>query len=138
MIDPNAVPAAFLHWFQTNLTFPTLSTSKVTIGGLSFHPLLSATPPLAPYQKPQPPAGTGPHRYIELLFSQPEGFSIPANYAEIFAPDAPLSARRGFNITNFARDAGLARPVASNYFFAEFETAVKNETAETGTGSTRR
>lgn len=80
--------------------------------------------------KPMPPAGTGPHRYIELLFSQPAGFSIPANYAHFLAPG---EARLGFNITSFARDAGLAKPVAVNYFFAEYETPGENET---GTGST--
>ncbi|MCJ1270154.1 hypothetical protein MMC22_010050, partial [Lobaria immixta] len=133
LVDPNAGKPEFIHWFQTNFT---LSASEITIASLSFHPLLSTTPPLAPYVKPQPPPGTGFHRYIELLFSQPANFSIPANYTHFFS--SGLSSRSSFNVTSFARDAGLSKPVAANYFLTENSTAGENQTAATGTGSASR
>lgn len=128
-VDPNSREPSYLHWVQTNLT---LSVSNISIGSLAFHPLLSTTPPLAPYTKPQPPPGTGRHRYIEFLFSQPANFFIPADYARFFNTDLP---RTSFNITNFARDVGLANPVAANYFFAENSTVGANQTAGTEPGS---
>lgn len=132
-VDPDAGKPEFIHWFQTNLT---LSATELTVASLSFYPLLSTTPPLAPYVKPQPPPGTGFHRYIELLFSQPANFSIPANDTHFFGSDT--SSRASFNVTSFARDAGLSKPVAANYFFAEYNTTGESQTAATGTASASR
>ena len=129
-VDPDSSKPNVLHWFQTNLT---LSPSNISIASLSFHPLLSTTPPLASYIKPKPPAGSGPHRYTELLYSQPADFSIPVNYARFFGPD---STRTSFNLSSFVRDAGLGKPVAANYFLAENSTVRGNQTAGTGTSST--
>ena len=129
-VDPDSSKPNVLHWVQTNFT---LYPSNISIASLSFHPLLSTTPPLASYIKPNPPAGSGPHRYTELLYSQPAGFSIPVKYAPFFGSN---STRTSFNLSNFVRDAGLGKPVAANYFLAENSTARENQTAGTGTSST--
>ncbi|KAF8535507.1 phosphatidylethanolamine-binding protein [Trichophaea hybrida] len=63
-----------------------------------------------PYRPPAPPEGTGPHRYIWLLYQQPRVFQIK---------DVPVN-RTNFNVTIWATANGLEPPVAGTYFEAEF------------------
>ena len=111
---PNATRETLLHWFQPNLisnmvhvniTSPPnvlVSNNDTSIAG-------------APYIQPGPPAGSGPHRYTLLLFAQPANFAVPSAFASI-DPPANTSARIGFNITTFMKDAKLDAPVAGNFF----------------------
>ncbi|KAF8250012.1 hypothetical protein K440DRAFT_620460 [Wilcoxina mikolae CBS 423.85] len=63
-----------------------------------------------PYRPPAPPEGTGPHRYIWLLYQQPRVFQIK---------DVPVKPT-GFNVTTWATANGLEPAVAGTYFEAEF------------------
>ena len=125
-VDPNAGKPDFLHWFQTNLTSSRSSLNKDT----SF--LTSQTPAIDPYIKPQPPPGTGRHRYTEFLFQQPVDFAIPAAFAKIVRPRELLN-RAGFNLTAFVEAAGLDTPVAANFFFAENSKSTPSASSGTGT-----
>lgn len=125
-IDPNATQPNFLHWLQTNLTANSSSPSNdKTL-------LTSHTPATDPYIKPQPPRGTGRHRYILLLFQQPTDFTIPAAFAKIVHPQQTTD-RSAFNLTAFVNAAGLDAPVAANFFFAENSTVTPSSSIS-GTG----
>ncbi|KAG0006706.1 hypothetical protein BGZ65_004951 [Modicella reniformis] len=70
------------------------------------------------YMGPAPPAGSGPHRYVFLLYKQPgpDNQLTPDALATLATPLGP--DRRGFQSRSFARKAGLEL-VGVNYFFAE-------------------
>lgn len=71
----------------------------------------TAKTPVA-YIGPAPPAETPPHphRYVTLLFEQPEGFTVPDSQK------SQIRQKIGFNITTFIEAAALKAPVAGNYF----------------------
>ncbi|EKM75533.1 hypothetical protein AGABI1DRAFT_132198 [Agaricus bisporus var. burnettii JB137-S8] len=58
--------------------------------------------------QPTPPAGSDAHRYIFLLFEQPEGF----NDQTVVTPETPISL---FNISAFAAEVGLGDPIAGTF-----------------------
>jgi phosphatidylethanolamine-binding protein len=72
----------------------------------------------APYLQPSPPAGDYAHTYVFMLFEQPPGFQIPANFASI-DPPATITARFPFNLTGFIEETGLKNPLAANYMHVE-------------------
>merc|ERR1712098_65068 len=60
------------------------------------------------YNPPSPPKGSGPHRYIILLYKQHGGV------------DGKVSHNRAnFNVTRFAEENKLEGPIAGNFFSAE-------------------
>jgi phosphatidylethanolamine-binding protein len=72
--------------------------------------------PVAPYRGPGPPPPSAPHRYVFLLYEQPEGFD-----AEKFAPGGqPMSrpARMRYDYDAFAKEANLGPVIASTYFLS--------------------
>lgn len=74
---------------------------------------LLASPEKGPaaYLAPSPPATDSvPHRYVELLFTQPAAFNVPASEF------ANVQARIGFNINSFMRQNSLSAPIAANFF----------------------
>ncbi|KAK8152878.1 phosphatidylethanolamine-binding protein [Phyllosticta citrichinensis] len=128
MVDPDAPSpqntslGEFLHWLQPGARL-SRSTETQTANDTAIS-LLSAsdtgTEAIVPYQGPAPPS-VGPHRYIVLVFRQPDGpanFSLPADY----------DARRGgqnrtlFNATDFVQKASLGEPVAATFFLAGEKT----------------
>lgn len=64
-------------------------------------------------QAPAPPAENPPHphRYTHLLWTQPENWVIPQA-----AQTQLQSGKTGFNVASFQKAAGLADPIAGNYF----------------------
>ncbi|KAF2816160.1 PEBP-like protein [Mytilinidion resinicola] len=82
----------------------------------------------APYIGPSPPAENPAfgHRYVQLLFAEPDNFAVPASQT------AAVSKRIGFNITAFMKDAALAEPLAANFFVVEG----KQEAGATGASGT--
>ncbi|KAF2753067.1 hypothetical protein EJ05DRAFT_490472 [Pseudovirgaria hyperparasitica] len=74
----------------------------------------------APYIRPAPPAENPPvpHRYVQLLFPQPENFSVPDSQQQA------VQMRRGFNTTGFIAAAGLNTPILGNYFRVVNNSAV--------------
>ncbi|TDL27199.1 PEBP-like protein [Rickenella mellea] len=65
--------------------------------------------PITDYAGPAPPAGSGPHRYVILLFEQPASFTPPANLSQ---PNTPVSV---FDLNAYAKDSGLGPIVAGMY-----------------------
>ncbi|PWW77311.1 PEBP-like protein [Tuber magnatum] len=104
MIDPDSpsrddvVVPQVLHYLKTDF-----SVSEFTN-------LASQAPPSLKYVGPDASTGTGPHRYIFLLYLQPEG------YAGKGTPDE--SNRAGFNVSNWREINNLKRAVAGIHFVA--------------------
>ncbi|KXN88546.1 OV-16 antigen [Leucoagaricus sp. SymC.cos] len=73
-------------------------------GGL----LSNSTPAISNFLQPTPPAGSDAHRYIFLVFNQPNGFN---GQTEV-TPATPISL---FNISAFAQDVGLGNPIAGTF-----------------------
>ncbi|KAK8018666.1 phosphatidylethanolamine-binding protein [Apiospora marii] len=71
-----------------------------------------ATGPVA-WFAPAPPAENPPHphRYTHLLWDQPENWVIPQA-----AQTQLQNGKTGFNVASFQTAAGLADPIAGNYF----------------------
>ncbi|KAJ4218490.1 hypothetical protein NW759_008384 [Fusarium solani] len=113
--DSNAY-APFLHWAK----FIPFGVTNLPGG-----------PPLnmsdfAPYFGPAPPPGTGPHRYVALLFgSQNSTFQVPPSFKEFNGTE--VTNRVKFDIETFA-DEGRLELVAANWFTSENETAVATVT----------
>jgi len=60
------------------------------------------------YAGPSPPKGSGPHRYVLLVWQQQQNVSMKS----------PSSRARG-DILKIAKDLKLGQPVAASFFFAE-------------------
>lgn len=75
------------------------------------------------YAGPAPPAGSGPHRYVILLYAQPPTFSAPAEFSQ---PNIGVSV---FNLGNYVQSSGLGPIVAGNYITVEAGTATTSLSA---------
>ncbi|BGP12705.1 hypothetical protein JCM10213_008843 [Rhodosporidiobolus nylandii] len=64
---------------------------------------------LTPYMGPAPPAGTGPHRYVFLLYREPDG--APPTFS------GDKEARKQCNIKEFVEENKL-KLVGANFFLA--------------------
>ncbi|KIM96413.1 hypothetical protein OIDMADRAFT_105972 [Oidiodendron maius Zn] len=96
-----------LHWVQPGLA-PTKAADGTTV--LS----ASTTPPIASYIPPGPPPPSAPHRYVFLLYEQPEDFD-----AMKFMPGGqPMThfKRIRYDYAAFEKEAKLGPLIASNYF----------------------
>jgi len=93
------------HWLLNSVT---VTGTNVTTGtGLA----------VTPYAGPAPPTGTGPHRYVILLYTQSDNFSPPANLST-----ANISVSV-FDFTAYVQSSNLGPLVAANYFTVEQGTA---------------
>ncbi|KAK9352955.1 phosphatidylethanolamine-binding protein [Lipomyces doorenjongii] len=96
-----------LHWIQPGLK------PEPTANGLSI--LKAATPFVANYIGPAPPPGSAPHRYIFLLYEQPEGFD-----AKKYAPPGGKKLsnwhRMRYDLGAFEKEIRLGPVLAANYF----------------------
>nr|ACO10999.1 D1 [Caligus rogercresseyi] len=99
MADPDArtrsnpILRSYLHWMVTDITTQNFDLSVEAVK----------------YFGPGPPKGTGPHRYIFLLFEQPGSVSLGG---------VSNSNRARFNVGDFAGSNQLGL-IAGNFFFAE-------------------
>ncbi|KAF9926727.1 hypothetical protein FBU30_003759 [Linnemannia zychae] len=109
MTDPDAPSRKepsmreYRHWVVANIS-----------GTSDFQPAnVAQSTVVTPYMGPAPPKGSGPHRYILLLYKQTPSTNISAL-------TTPLSAshRQGFKAKQFASQVHLEL-VGANYFFAE-------------------
>jgi phosphatidylethanolamine-binding protein (PEBP) family uncharacterized protein len=87
----------------------------VTISSGSSVSNASATA-ITPYAGPWPAAGSGPHRYVVLLYEQPSSFSAPDGFSE------PLGVSV-FDFNAYVKDSGLGNLVAGTYIQVEEGTA---------------
>ncbi|KAG6829671.1 hypothetical protein H0H92_003915 [Tricholoma furcatifolium] len=92
------------HWLVNGV--------KISDGTLSN---ASATP-IVSYAGPGPAAGSGPHRYVILLYVQPDNFTAPADLSK------PTGVSM-FNLSEYVQDSGLGPLLAANYMTVEDGTA---------------
>ena len=97
------VMSPILHWIQSDF--------KSSDGNA----LASTAPTIASYIPPAPPPGAGPHRYVFLLFTQPEGFNV-ADHAPADGKPLGIWARVRYDLDGWMRTVGLGEPIAVNYF----------------------
>jgi len=75
------------------------------------------------YAGPAPPTGTGPHRYVILIYSQPPTFTAPPDFSQ---PNIGVSV---FDLGSYVQTSGLGPIVAGNYFTVEVGTATTSLSA---------
>jgi len=103
MVDPDAPSrknpraAQWLHWILTNVEGERLISGQDLMGE-----------EVTAYAGPSPPKGSGPHRYVFLVWQQQQAVSM----------ESPRSRARG-DISKIAESLGLGAPIAGNFFFAE-------------------
>ena len=99
-----------LHWLQPGLRAAATSSRDG-------HELTAPNVPfVVDYRGAGPPPGSGPHRYLFLLYQQPAGFDgkrfgQPAERQKI-----GLFGRVRYNLVDFVKQARLGQPVAGNWF----------------------
>jgi phosphatidylethanolamine-binding protein (PEBP) family uncharacterized protein len=97
-----------LHWIQpdlksSGLESPTTNNNKT---------LSSASPFIANYIGPAPPPGSAPHRYVFLLYEQPEKYVSPGGKGK----NVGMWPRVRYDLDAFEKEAGLGAVIAANYF----------------------
>ncbi|KAF5347002.1 hypothetical protein D9756_011027 [Leucocoprinus leucothites] len=70
--------------------------------------LRNSTAAVSEFLQPTPPAGSDAHRYVFLLFNQPDGF----NDQTLVTPTTSIS---NFDIAAFADAVGLGNPIAGTF-----------------------
>ncbi|TGJ83940.1 hypothetical protein E0Z10_g4838 [Xylaria hypoxylon] len=82
-----------------------------------FVPLEGATEWLVSYLPPGPPKPSAAHRYVFLVFEQPEGLDAAKLKSVLkFAPEVKLTARLWWNQETSEKKLGLGEVLAGNYF----------------------
>nr|QTE75999.1 ScyL1 [Scytalidium album] len=114
MLDPDVQfpqqpPTTILHWIQPSFQYNSTSFALTPTSD-------PRNEGVASYAGPHPPAGQI-HRYILLLFIQPEEYTFPEDFERFLPADIPH--RVDFDVTEFVKAAELAEPVAANYFTVE-------------------
>ncbi|GBE80003.1 PEBP-like protein [Sparassis crispa] len=113
MIDPDAPTPTNTSW---SLVRHILAGDFHASGNFSLGaPLTNSSAAITPFIAPGPPAGSPPHRYIQLLFIQPPNFDTLA--PEYVNTSSSIPARLDWNLTSFSKEVGLGSPVAGNFFY---------------------
>lgn len=110
-VPRNGSRVQLIHWFATNITRSSPLSANTSGSAL----LVPDTNPV-PYLQPSPPVGDIPHSYTFVLMAQPRNFSLPEQYATLAMNRVP------FNVTQFAKDANLTRPLAGNWITVQNTT----------------
>ncbi|KAJ7470505.1 phosphatidylethanolamine-binding protein [Mycena latifolia] len=92
------------HWLENGVTVSSGTVSNA-----------SATT-ITAYAGPGPAPGSGPHRYVVLLYEQPSTFTAPANLSTL------VDGVHKFDLTAYVKESGLGNLVAANYFTVEVGT----------------
>lgn len=123
MVDPDApspdnpTSRFILHWLAADVEQNATATSPQTGRALSV-PQTAAVP----YRAPGPPPTSSAHRYILYAFAQPSNFTMPAAFRAFNNTN-----RAGFQLDQFITAAGLARPMAGEYFYVSRQSAVPGD-----------
>ncbi|KAF8204790.1 phosphatidylethanolamine-binding protein [Pholiota molesta] len=73
--------------------------------------LSNSSPALMEFFSPTPPPGSDPHRYVVLVFDQPDGFDTTASmFVNATTP------RTNFSASDFVMETNLGSPIAGTYF----------------------
>jgi len=92
MVDPDAQGREILHWLVLNVPGNQLSRGAVKTA----------------YRGPRPPAGGGLHRYVQVLYANPNGPIDPT-------PPVP----NPWHLRDWAKAVKLGDPVAATFFRAQ-------------------
>lgn len=99
LVDPDAPTPAdpkfayWRHWVVTN----------IAADGLDVNDVVKAGKTITPYLAPGPKDESGPHRYLFLLFKEPQGLSVGK---EDVGGDEFVE-RRSFGVVDFVEKNGL-------------------------------
>ncbi|KAI3316914.1 PEBP-like protein [Xylariaceae sp. AK1471] len=82
-----------------------------------FAPLEGPTEWLVPYIGPGPPKPSAPHRYVFMVFEQPQALDAAKVRSLLgIAQEVKLTARMWWNEESFEKKLGLGEVVAGNYY----------------------
>jgi hypothetical protein len=93
------------HWLVNGVTVSSSKVSNATATAIT------------EYAGPAPPSGSGPHRYVVILYAQPSTFTPPKAFSE---PNIGVSV---FDVNAYAKDSGLGAVIAATYITVEEGTA---------------
>jgi len=102
-VDPDAPSRAsptgreWRHWLVVNIPGKDVSKGEV----------------ITPYMGPHPPKESGPHRYLFLLYKQPDRLSVPAL-------DNSGHHRANWKVRQFAREFNLGSPIGATFYQAQY------------------
>ncbi|KAJ3526822.1 hypothetical protein NM688_g8212 [Phlebia brevispora] len=97
------------HWLVNDVT--------LTGGSAPFNVSTDDGTAITEYAGPAPAQGSGAHRYVILLYSQPSSFEAPDGFDQ---PDIGVSV---FNLTDYVQNSHLGSLVAGTYLTVEEGTA---------------
>jgi hypothetical protein len=92
------------HWLVNGVTVTDNRISNATANTITA------------YAGPGPAAGSGPHRYVIILYTQPTAFTAPPGFTE------PIGVTP-FDVNKYATDSGLGAIVAATYMTVEDGTS---------------
>ncbi|KAF2964932.1 hypothetical protein GQX73_g8651 [Xylaria multiplex] len=82
-----------------------------------FHPLEGASEWLVPYLPPGPPKPSAAHRYVFLVFEQPQDLDAAKLKSVLkLAPEVKLTGRLWWNQESAEKKLGLGEVLAGNHF----------------------
>jgi len=92
------------HWLENGVTLSggTVSNASATT--------------ITAYAGPGPASGSGPHRYVVLLYAQPSTFTAPADLSTL------IPGVEKFDLNAYVTGSGLGDIVAGTYFTVEVGT----------------
>jgi len=96
------------HWLVNGVTVKDNFVANDTATGITL------------YAGPWPAAGSGPHRYVVALYSQPSTFTAPAAFSQ---PNIGVAV---FDWNAYVKDSGLGPLVAATYITVEEGTATSS------------
>ncbi|PFH52352.1 hypothetical protein AMATHDRAFT_74152 [Amanita thiersii Skay4041] len=106
MVDADVVGAnlskgATRHWLVNGVTVINNQVSN------------SSATAVTAYAGPWPAPGSGPHRYVVLIYQQPQSFNPPADLSQ---PGVGVSV---FDLNGYAKNSGLGPLIAATYMQVE-------------------
>jgi len=108
-VGTNESNRQILHWLTNSATLQSDSDPSPHPSALNVSTDRALV--VTNYISPQPPVGTGLHRYVILLFPQPPSFSPPANLS---SPNVGIDLF--FHLTDYISSSNLGQPIAGMFF----------------------
>ncbi|THH08529.1 hypothetical protein EW145_g2639 [Phellinidium pouzarii] len=116
LVNSASLSGAYIQFKLGNVTVLTTVPRRIGTGSDETVSNSSATV-ITEYAGPAPASGSGAHRYVILLYTQPTSFTPPANLS---SPNIGVSV---FSLSDYVSSTGLEGPVAGMYFTVEVGTA---------------
>ncbi|KAM0321804.1 hypothetical protein ACHAQA_009901 [Verticillium albo-atrum] len=120
----NPTNRSIRHYLAGNFTVGTAASTILSTAST----LTNSSTPFTSYGAPAPAAGSGVHRYIYLLYVQPEGL----NSAGFETVGLDADDRQTFDLAQFRTQAGLGPAIGGTYF--TIDASGGNGTAAGGNG----